>query len=78
MHCLALYEPKPSPRRPSPQLIERRRIFRAARFGVHGRLPNAHGRPRPVSEILDDSLAPIDSRAHELGCAEEGTRLYLI
>ena len=71
VHCLALDAAETEPGvDPPPELIEEG-IFRAARFGVHGRLPDAHGRPCPVSEILDDTLARIDSRAHELGCAEE-------
>ena len=36
---------------PPPELIDES-LFRAARFGVHGRLPDADGRLRPVSEIL--------------------------
>ena len=55
---------------PSPELIEEG-IFRAARFGVHGRLPDAHGNLRPVSEILQDTLARLQGRARELGCVQQ-------
>jgi gamma-glutamyl:cysteine ligase YbdK (ATP-grasp superfamily) len=46
-------------------------MFRAARFGVHGELPEAHGRRRAVSEMLEDALARVKSRTHELGCVKE-------
>ena len=55
---------------PSPELIEEG-IVRAARFGVHGRLPDAHGNLRPVSEILQDTLARLRGRARELGCVQQ-------
>jgi glutamate---cysteine ligase / carboxylate-amine ligase len=71
VHCLARDAAETEPGTdPPPELIEEG-IFRAARFGVDGQLPDAHGRPRPVSEILDETLARVESRAHELGCVEE-------
>ena len=45
-------------------------MFRAARFGVRGELPDAHGPRRAVSEILKDVLARVESRARELECEE--------
>ena len=42
---------------PPPELIEEG-ICRAARFVVHGELPDAHGNLRPVSELLQDARAP--------------------
>jgi glutamate---cysteine ligase / carboxylate-amine ligase len=73
VHCLARDAADSPPRPgldPPPELIEEG-IFRAARFGVGAELPDAHGRLRPVSEILEDTLARVENRAHELGCAEE-------
>ena len=57
-------------RRSSPR-ADRGGLFRAARFGVHGRLPDAHGGLRPVSEILQDTLARVEGRARELGCVRQ-------
>lgn len=59
---------------PPPELIDEG-IFRAARFGVHGRLPGADGTLRPVSELLEDTLARVGARADELGCARQLARL---
>ena len=73
VHCLArnAADSPPTPGLdPPPELIEEG-IFRAARFGVDAQLPDAHGRPCPVSEILEDTLARVENRAHELGCVEE-------
>jgi carboxylate-amine ligase len=55
---------------PPPQLVEEG-LFRAARFGVHGRIPDAEGTLRPVSELLDDALGRAEPWAHELGCGDE-------
>jgi carboxylate-amine ligase len=46
-------------------------IFRAARYGVAARLPDAAGRLRPVGELLDEALERARTYAEELGCAEE-------
>jgi len=71
VHCLACNAVENEPTiDPPPELIEEG-IFRAARFGVHGRLPDADGRARPVAEILDHTLAQLKSTARELGCADE-------
>jgi glutamate---cysteine ligase / carboxylate-amine ligase len=59
---------------PPPELVEEG-MFRAARFGVHGELPDTHGRRRPVSDLLRDALERADAWACELGCGEELTRL---
>ncbi len=55
---------------PPPELIAEG-MFRAARFGVHGELPDVNGHRRPVSEILHHALARVEHRARELGCVEE-------
>jgi glutamate---cysteine ligase / carboxylate-amine ligase len=71
VHCLACDAAESDPGLdPPPELIEEG-IFRAARFGVHGQLPDPTGRPRPVADLLDETLARVESRAHELGCAEQ-------
>jgi hypothetical protein len=58
-------DPKPDP----PVEVLEEGVFRAARFGVGARLPDADGQLRPVSELLDDALAL--GHAHELHCADE-------
>jgi glutamate---cysteine ligase / carboxylate-amine ligase len=71
VHCLARDAAETDRRTdPPPELIEEG-IFRAARFGVHGRPPDANGRLRAVSDILQGALARAENRAHELGCVEE-------
>lgn len=59
---------------PPPELVEEG-MFRAARFGVHGELPDTQGSRRPVSELLDDALERGNAWAGELGCATELARL---
>lgn len=55
---------------PAPEVLDEG-MFRAARFGIRGELPDAHGRRRGVSELVANALERIDGRAHELGCVEE-------
>ncbi len=55
---------------PPPELVEEG-IFRAARFGVHGRLPDAEGTLRAVSDLLEDAVARARPWAGELGCVDE-------
>lgn len=55
---------------PPPELVEEG-TFRAARFGVHGPLPDTQGGRRRVSELLHDPLGRADAWARELGCVEE-------
>jgi carboxylate-amine ligase len=75
VHCLARDAAETDPDiDPPPELIEEG-IFRAARFGVHGQLPDADGRLRAVSDILHSTLARVANRAHDLGCVEELARL---
>jgi carboxylate-amine ligase len=59
---------------PPPELVEEG-IFRAARFGVRGELPDAHGRRYEVSELLGDALARARRHARELRCEEPLARL---
>ncbi len=71
VHCLArdAAETTPPDEDPPPEVVEEG-LFRAARFGVHGRLPDAEGTLRPVSELLEDALRRAQRWADELGCAE--------
>ena len=67
VQCLARDAAEADPRvDPPPELIEEG-IFRAARFGVHGQLPDTGGTPRPVAEILEEALARVQRHARELG-----------
>jgi len=74
-HCLARHaaaaEPEPDP----PAEVLEEGAFRAARFGVSARLPDADGRLRPVRELLDDALVLARAHARELGCEQELGRL---
>jgi carboxylate-amine ligase len=46
-------------------------MFRAARFGVHGDLPDARGRRSGVPELLESALGRAERWAHQLGCVEQ-------
>jgi carboxylate-amine ligase len=75
VHCLAREAAeREAVDEPTPELVEEG-MFRAARFGVHGELPDTQGRRRPVSELLSDALERTDAWAGELGCVEELARL---
>jgi len=71
VHCLARDAAEREPvEDPTSELVEEG-MFRAARFGVHGELPDTQGRLRPVSELLEDALGRAHPWARELGCVEE-------
>jgi glutamate---cysteine ligase / carboxylate-amine ligase len=76
VHCLARHAAEAEPGVDVPTELIDEGIFRAARFGVHGQLPDAYGRQRAVSEILEDTLARVEGRARELGCVEELALLH--
>jgi carboxylate-amine ligase len=69
VHCLArdAAETKEADD-PPPELVEEG-IFRAARFGVRGKLPDVDGTPRTVRELLARALQRAEPWAAELGCA---------
>jgi len=71
VHCLARHaaEARPEPDPPSEVLEEG--SFRAARFGVSARLPDAQGRLRPVDELLHDALALARGYSRELHCDDQ-------
>ncbi|MDQ6606125.1 MAG: YbdK family carboxylate-amine ligase [Actinomycetota bacterium] len=70
-HCLARHaaEAEPGPDPPAEVLEEG--AFRAARFGVQARLPDAEGGLRPVRDLLDEALKLAREHAEELGCTDE-------
>ncbi|HET6864998.1 MAG TPA: YbdK family carboxylate-amine ligase [Solirubrobacteraceae bacterium] len=71
VHCLARDAAEAhSIEDPPPELVEEG-MFRAARFGVQGRLPDAEGTLRAVSDLLEDALTRTARWAGELGCADE-------
>ena len=71
VHCLARDAAKGNAQPEMPQEILEEGIFRAARFGVHARLPDAQGRLRPVAELLAEALSAARRHATELGCQEQ-------
>jgi glutamate---cysteine ligase / carboxylate-amine ligase len=70
-HCLArdAAEADPEPEPPAELLEEG--AFRAARFGVRARLPDANGELHEVAELLEAALVIARRHAPELGCADE-------
>ena len=70
VHCLARDAAEAEPADdPSPEIVEEG-LFRAARFGVRGRLPDGEGTLRPASDLLDEALRRARTWADELGCAD--------
>ena len=76
-HCLARHAADDGDRATDPpaELLEEG-SFRAARWGVGARLPDARGRLRPVAAWLEDALAR--PRAAELDCADDLDRLPVL
>jgi len=70
-HCLARHEAEAEPEADPPAEVLEEGIFRAARFGVEARLPDATGSLRPVSELLTDALVLARAHARELDCEEQ-------
>src|SRR5947209_534735 len=70
-HCLARYaaETDPEPEPPSEVLEEG--MFRAARYGVQARLPDAQGRLWHLGELLERRLDLVAGQARDLGCEAE-------
>lgn len=71
VHCLARYESEHGRAAGPPGELLDEGVFRAARYGVAARLPDAEGRLRPVADLLDDALAVSRDHARELDCADE-------
>jgi carboxylate-amine ligase len=75
VHCLAREAAEgPGAEDPVPELLQEG-IFRAARFGVHGKLPDIKGKLRPVADILEEALGRARGWAAELECEAELARL---
>ncbi len=70
-HCLARHAAEADPEPDPPAEVLEEGAFRAARFGVGAQLPDAHGRLRPVAELLESALMTADTHAEELGCEAE-------
>ncbi len=70
-HCLARHavEARPEPDPPAEVLDEG--VFRAARFGVDARLPDAEGRLRRVDELLNEALELARRHAPDLNCSDQ-------
>lgn len=71
-HCLARHAAEGDDTAPDPpaEVLEEG-SFRAARFGVDARLPDAEGRLRHLRDVLDDVLSVTLPHAAELGCQDE-------
>jgi carboxylate-amine ligase len=70
-HCLARHaahcDPEPDP----PGEVLEEGAFRAARYGVTARLPDADGNLLAVAELLEDALELTREDARELGCSDQ-------
>jgi carboxylate-amine ligase len=75
VHCLARDAAEGEPMPDPPGEVIEEGAFRAARYGVRARLPDAEGRLRPVGELLEDALTLARRHAGELGCVDELERL---
>ncbi len=72
VHCLARHAADGDDRQavdPPGELLDEG-VFRAARFGVAARLPDADGRLRPVGDLLEELLRTLAPTARELDCAD--------
>ncbi len=74
-HCLARHAAEAEPEPDPPAEVLEEASFRAARFGVAARLPDAHGQLHPVDELLEEALSLARRHAHELRCTAELERL---
>jgi carboxylate-amine ligase len=71
VHCLARREAETDHQdEPSAELIEEG-IYRAARWGLQARLPDADGRLRALSDVLEETMSQARCHAPELGCSHE-------
>jgi carboxylate-amine ligase len=71
VHCLARHEAEAPPRpSPAPEILEEA-SYRAGREGVAAQLPDAEGTPRPLVDVLAETLELARGAAAELDCVEE-------
>lgn len=70
-HCLARHAAETGPEPDPPAEVLDEGVFRAARFGVGARLPDAEGRLRPVDELLHEALALARRYGDDLHCTDQ-------
>jgi carboxylate-amine ligase len=72
-HCLALHTAREGSgaRAELPAELLEESSFRAARYGVRARLPDADGTLRAVPELLERALALVEAESRELDCGAE-------
>lgn len=70
-HCLARHEALSGGSPEPPAEILEEASFRAARYGVEARLPDADGFLRPLADVLDEALEVSRDHATDLGCEAE-------
>ena len=70
-HCLARHAAEGDPEPEPPTEVLEEGMFRAARYGVLARLPDAAGRLRPVGELLEHKIEIVSGQAQELDCVAE-------
>jgi glutamate---cysteine ligase / carboxylate-amine ligase len=70
-HCLARHAAETGPEPDPPAEVLDEGVFRAARFGVSARLPDADGRLRPVDELLHEALVLARRYACDLHCTDQ-------
>ena len=70
-HCLARHAAEAGPEPDPPAEVLDEGVFRAARFGISARLPDAEGRLRPVDELLQEALALARRYADDLHCSDQ-------
>lgn len=69
-HCLARAAADQSPADDLPTELLEEGMFRAMRFGVQARLPDAQGDLHEFQEVLDAALELAQVHAQELGCTQ--------
>ncbi len=68
VRCLAHHHAERRVTSPSPPEVIEEGLHRAARYGTRAELPDASGRARPVSEVLEQTLDQCADSARELDC----------
>ncbi len=78
VHVLARHEAEgPVVPAPAEELLDEG-MYRAARYGVEGSLPDADGNLRPVGAVLTEALALAAPHARELRCENELESLHTL
>ena len=70
-HCLARHAAEAGPEPDPPAEVLDEGVFRAARFGVSARLPDAEGRLRSVDDLLGEALALARRYSDDLHCTDQ-------